>query len=431
MEDKMNNGYQLPSMDLLDDYTKYVLDSELEINPSTNKESVIQILDKYKIKYIQIEEFIGKTMSVYEVTLEQGYRISKIRLIIDDIFLSLGILGLRLVFPPNSSNMFHIEIPHVSVLPLSFKEAVEIINFQDSDMTLPFVVGRDVKDNIIVKDLVKLPHLLIAGRFGSGKGVAINDIITSLILKKTPEELKFVLIDIDEETFSEYNHLNKAFFAVLPEDKDKNEHLVISDTVKAVQTLHALCEEMDKRYNKLKKSKCRCIDEYNEKHKRIPYIIVAIYEYAELMLSAGKEFELPLCRLAQIARAVGIHVIISTEMFRYNVITGSIKANFPTKWCFRTSTSMDSRLILDRADAVTLNKAGDSIFAKGSSMLRVQSPHIMENEIEKVIDYINNNTEGVEPYVLPKFKIDKSENVVKDDESLLIRKFWEGYLGKK
>ena len=431
MEDKISNGYQLPSMDLLDDYTKYVLDSELEINPSTNKESVIQILDKYKIKYTQIEEFIGKTMSVYEVTLEEGYRISKIRLIIDDIFLSLGILGLRLVFPPNSSNMFHIEIPHVSVLPLSFKEAVEIINFQDSDMTLPFVVGRDVKDNIIVKDLVKLPHLLIAGRFGSGKGVAINDIITSLILKKTPEELKFVLIDIDEETFSVYNHLNKDFFAVLPEDKDKDKHLVISDTVKAVQTLHALCEEMNKRYDKLKNSKCRCISEYNEKHERMPYIIVAIYEYAELMLSAGKEFELPLCRLAQIARAVGIHVIISTEMFRYNVITGSIKANFPTKWCFRTSASMDSRLILDRADAVTLNKAGDSIFAKGSSMLRVQSPHIMENEIEKVIDYINNNTEGVEPYVLPKFKIDKSENVVKDDESLLIRKFWEGYLGKK
>ena len=237
MGNKISNGYQLPSMDLLDDYTKYKLEGELDINPSTNKESVIQILDKYKIKYTQIEEFIGKTMSVYEVTLEEGYRISKIRLIIDDIFLSLGILGLRLAFPPNSRNMFYIEIPHVSVLPLSFKEAIENISFQDSDMALPFVVGRDVKDNIILKDLVKLPHLLIAGRFGSGKGVAINDIITSLILKKTPEELKFVLIDINEETFSNYNHLNKAFFAVLPEDKDKNKHLVISDTVKAVQTL--------------------------------------------------------------------------------------------------------------------------------------------------------------------------------------------------
>lgn len=431
MEDKMSNGYQLPSMDLLDDYTKYELDSELEINPSTNKESVIQILDEYKIKYTQIEEFIGKTMSVYEVTLEEGYRTSKIRLMIDDIFLSFAILGLRFVFPPNSKNIFHLEIPHVSVRPLWFKEAIEKINFQDLNMALPFVAGQDVKDNIIVKDLTKLPHLLIAGRFGSGKGVAINDIITSLILKKTPEELKFVLIDANEETFSVYNHLNKAFFAVLPEDKDKNKHLVISDTVKAVQTLHALCEEMDKRYNKLKKSKCRCIDEYNEKHERMPYIIVAIYEYADLLMSAGKEFELPLCRLAQLARAVGIHVIISTTMFGYNMITGSIKANFPTKWCFRTSASMDSRLILDCTDAVALNNAGDSIFANGNSMLRVQTPHITEKEIEKVIDYINSNTKDIKPYVLPKFRIDKSENVVSDDESLLIRKFWEGYLGKK
>ena len=346
-------------------------------------------------------------MSVYEITLKEGYKISNVKQIIDDIFLSITVLGTRIVFPYNVKNVFHLEIPHVSIQPLLFKEAIEGKENKNESMSLPIVVGRNVKDEIVIKDLVKIHHLLIAGRFGSGKGNAINNIIMSLIFNKTPEELKFVLIDTNAETFSVYNELDKAYFAVLKDNKNQTNNLVINDSEKAVQTLHALCEEMDVRYNKLKQNKCKHITEYIKKHERMPYIIVAIYEYADLMMYAGKDFELSLCRLAQLASAVGIHVIISTRMFRYNMITGSIKANFNSRWCFNTSARMDSESILDCTDAVSLNSVGDSIFAEDRSIFRVQPPHIREEEIKRIVQYVNNQTEGFESYLLPKLKTKK------------------------
>ncbi|MEO1652431.1 MAG: DNA translocase FtsK, partial [Bacteroidota bacterium] len=399
--------YVKPSPELMDEAkasTRQVSDEEL----AANKDNIVETLMNYGIGISKIKATIGPTVTLYEIIPEAGVRISKIKNLEDDIALSLAALGIRIIAPIPGKGTIGIEVPNKKREFVSVRSALEDTSFVNSDKMLPLILGKSVNNEVIIADLAKMPHLLIAGATGQGKSVGLNVFLTSLIYKKHPAELKFVLIDPKKVELTLFNKIEKHFLAKLPDEEEP----IITDTSKVINTLNSLCMEMDNRYNMLKEAACRNIKEYNKKflnrrlnpkrgHKFLPYIVLVIDELADLMMVAGKEVEQPIARLAQLARAIGIHLIVATQRPSVNVITGIIKANFPARLSFKVTSKIDSRTILDAGGAEQLVGMGDLLFSMGSDMIRLQGPFVDTHEVERVCDYINIQQGFSHAYELP------------------------------
>lgn len=417
--------YQKPSPELLDqvDSKRQVSREEMQAELEANKDKIVETLSNYGIGISQIKATIGPTVTLYEIIPEAGVRISKIKNLEDDIALSLAALGIRIIAPIPGKGTIGIEVPNKKREVVSARSVIESDAFQHSDKELPIVLGKSITNEIVIADLAKMPHLLMAGATGQGKSVGLNVFLTSLIYKKHPAELKFILIDPKKVELSLFNKIEKHFLAKLPEE----EEAIITDTSKVVDTLNSLCLEMDNRYNMLKEAACRNIREYNRKftarklnpkkgHNFLPYIVLVIDELADLMMVAGKEVEQPIARLAQLARAVGIHLIVATQRPSVNVITGIIKANFPARLSFKVTSKIDSRTILDAGGAEQLVGLGDLLFSMGSSMQRLQSAFIDTHEVERICDHINIQQSPQHAYELPEFMNENSLNNVGGSE---------------
>jgi S-DNA-T family DNA segregation ATPase FtsK/SpoIIIE len=402
-------NYHFPTLDLLKTYEN----SEPTINmeeQNANKDKIISTLRSFGIEISTIKATVGPTVTLYEITPEQGVRISKIRGLEDDIALSLAALGIRIIAPIPGKGTIGIEVPNSNPKIVSGQSIIGSRKFQESTYDLPIAFGKTITNEVFMVDLCKMPHVLVAGATGQGKSVGLNAIITSLLYKKHPAELKFVLVDPKKVEFSIYSVIENHFLAKLPGDGDA----IITDVTKVVQTLNSVCVEMDTRYDLLKAAHVRNIKEYNEKfinrrlnpekgHKFMPYIVVVIDEFGDLIMTAGKEIELPIARIAQLARAVGIHMIIATQRPTTNIITGTIKANFPARVAFRVSAMMDSRTILDRPGANQLIGRGDMLFLQGADPVRVQCAFIDTPEVEKITHYIATQQGYPEPFYLPEY----------------------------
>ncbi len=415
------SSYHLPSIDLLDKHDK---DSNAVTNEElvNNKNKIVETLANYKIKIDKIRATIGPTITLYEIIPAPGVRISKIKNLEDDIALSLAALGIRIIAPMPGKGTIGIEVPNIHPEIVSMRTVVSSKKFQESQYELPIVLGKTISNETYVVDLVKMPHLLVAGATGQGKSVGLNVILTSLLYKKHPSQLKFVLIDPKKVELTLYSLIEKHFLAKMPD----TEEAIITDTQKVVNTLNSLCIEMDARYDLLKKAHTRNIKEYNTKfikrklnpengHRFMPYIVVVIDEYADLIMTAGKEIEMPIARLAQLARAIGIHLIIATQRPTTNIITGLIKANFPTRIAFRVTSSMDSRTILDQTGANQLIGRGDMLISTGSDLTRVQCAFVDTPELERVIDYIASQQSYPSALLLPEYTDDNSKDVTEVD----------------
>ncbi len=414
--------YMAPSLDLLNDTPigqRQVSDEELK----ANKDKIVETLSNYGIGISQIKATIGPTVTLYEIIPEAGVRISKIKNLEDDIALSLAALGIRIIAPIPGKGTIGIEVPNKKRELVSMRSVLESKAFQDNSKDLPIILGKSITNEVVVHDLAKMPHLLIAGATGQGKSVGLNVILTSLIYKKHPSELKFVLIDPKKVELTLFNKIEKHFLAKLPNEDEA----IITDTDKVVNTLKSLTKEMDNRYNILKEAACRNIKEYNHKfinrrlnpkkgHKYLPYIVLVIDELADLMMVAGKEVEQPIARLAQLARAIGIHLIVATQRPSVNVITGIIKANFPARLSFKVTSKIDSRTILDAGGADQLVGMGDLLFSMGSEMIRLQCPFIDTPEVERVCDYINMQQSFKTAYELPEAEIPDNEGFGDEDD---------------
>ncbi|TAE49609.1 MAG: DNA translocase FtsK, partial [Cytophagales bacterium] len=359
----------------------------------------------------QIKATIGPTVTLYEIIPEAGVRISKIKSLEDDIALSLAALGIRIIAPIPGKGTIGIEVPNKKREMVAMRTILESDVFKNTDKVLPLVLGKSITNEILVADLAKMPHLLMAGATGQGKSVGLNVFLTSLIYKKHPAELKFVLVDPKKVELTLFNKIEKHFLAKLPGDDEA----IITDTTKVIHTLMALCLEMDNRYNLLKEAACRNIQEYNTKfkqrrlnpkkgHKFLPYIVLVIDELADLMMVAGKEVEQPIARLAQLARAIGIHLIVATQRPSVNVITGIIKANFPARLSFKVTSKIDSRTILDAGGAEQLVGMGDFLFSMGSDTIRLQCPFLDTPEVERVCDFISEQQGFGTSYELPEIE---------------------------
>ncbi|MDX2302048.1 MAG: DNA translocase FtsK [Microscillaceae bacterium] len=402
--------YVKPSPELLDETSsgkRQVSNEELE----ANKDKIVETLSNYGIGISQIKATIGPTVTLYEIIPEAGVRISKIKNLEDDIALSLAALGIRIIAPIPGKGTIGIEVPNKKREMVSVRSVLESDVFQNNDKTLPLILGKSVNNEVIIADLAKMPHILIAGATGQGKSVGLNVFLTSLIYNKHPAELKFVLIDPKKVELTLFNKIEKHFLAKLPDE----EEAIITDTSKVINTLLSLCLEMDQRYTMLKEAACRNIKEYNKKflnrklnpkrgHKYLPYIVLVIDELADLMMVAGKEVEQPIARLAQLARAIGIHLIVATQRPSVNVITGIIKANFPARLSFKVTSKIDSRTILDAGGAEQLVGQGDLLFSMGSDMIRLQCPFIDTHEVERICDYINIQPGFAQAYELPEIE---------------------------
>lgn len=406
------SNYEFPPIDLLDDHENSETKQEdIKKELLENKHRIENTLKSFGIAIKRITATVGPTVTLYEIVPEEGVRISKIKNLEDDIALSLAALGIRIIAPIPGRGTIGIEVPNKNANIVSMKEIIDSDKFQNNKFALPIGIGKTISNEAFVVDLAKMPHLLVAGATGQGKSVGLNAIITSLLYTKHPSELKFVLIDPKKVEFTLYSAIQNYYLAELPD----NEEPIITDTQKVVRTLNSLCVEMDQRYDLLKAAKMRNIKEYNEKfcsrqlspamgHRYLPYIVLIIDEFGDLIMTAGREVETPLARLAQLARAIGIHLVIATQRPSVNIITGSIKANFPSRIAFRVASKIDSRTILDASGADQLIGKGDMLITTGSDLIRVQCAFVDTPEVERIVNYIESKSELsplLEPYALP------------------------------
>lgn len=403
-------SWKYPTLALLKEYdsdskVNYVDKEELE----ANKNRIIQVLDEFSVQIRSIRATVGPTITLYEITPAQGIRISKIKNLEDDIALRLAAIGIRIIAPMPGKGTIGIEVPNKKPSIVSMYSILNSKKFQESTMELPIALGKTITNEVYMVDLAKIPHLLVAGATGQGKSVGLNAIITSLLYKKHPNELKIVLVDPKKVEFSVYSPIAKPFMAAVEENEDEP---IITDVQKVVKTLKGLCVMMDERYNLLKSAGARNIKEYNQKylshklnpeegHEFMPYIVVIIDEFGDLILTAGKEIEMPITRIAQLARAVGMHMIIATQRPTTSIITGNIKANFPGRIAFRVGAMMDSRIILDRPGAQQLVGRGDMLYLNGGEPIRVQCAFVDTPEVENISDFIANQPGPVLPLEIP------------------------------
>ncbi len=407
--------YRKPPVELLDDHTKRVTVTDEEL--VENKNRIVTTLENFGIRIDTIEATIGPTVTLYEIVPAPGVRISKIKNLEDDIALSLSALGIRIIAPIPGKGTIGIEVPNKDKEVVSMYSVIKSPRFHDSQADLPVALGKTIQNETFVFDLAKMPHLLVAGATGQGKSVGLNAIITSLLYKKHPAELKFVLVDPKKVELTLYSKLEKHFLAKMASE----EEAIITDTQKVIYTLNSLCIEMDARYNLLKAATVRNIKEYNEKfvnrrlnpekgHRYLPYFVVIVDEFADLIMTAGREIETPIARLAQLARAVGIHLIIATQRPTTNIITGVIKANFPARIAFRVTSMIDSRTILDQPGANQLIGRGDMLISTGSEITRVQCAFIDTPEVERITDHIEHQQGYTEAYELPEYTPEGDES---------------------
>ena len=399
--------YQYPTLDLLkkyEDNTSYI-DEEEQIK---NKNRIIEVLNNFGVQIKTIRATVGPTITLYEIQPAEGVRISKIKNLEDDIALSLAALGIRIIAPIPGKGTIGIEVPNAKANIVSMENILNSKKFQDTKMELPLALGKTITNEVFMVDLAKIPHLLVAGATGQGKSVGLNAIITSLLYKKHPNELKLVLIDPKKVEFSLYARIANKFMAAVPDEEEP----IITDVTKVVRTLNSLCVLMDSRYDLLKKAGARNIKEYNQKyvnhrlrltdgHEYMPYIVVIIDEFGDLIMTAGKEVELPIARIAQLARAVGIHMVIATQRPTTSIITGNIKANFPGRIAFKVTAAIDSKTILDRTGANQLIGRGDMLYLNGNEPVRVQCAFVDTPEIERINEYISGQPGPIEPLELP------------------------------
>ena len=400
--------YKYPTLDLLNTYDDDGPYIDME-EQNENKKRIVEVLDSFGVQINTIKATVGPTITLYEITPAEGVRISKIRNLEDDIALSLAALGIRIIAPIPGKGTIGIEVPNKKQNIVSMESILNSKKFQNTDMALPIAIGKTITNEVFMVDLAKMPHVLVAGATGQGKSVGLNAIITSLLYKKHPNELKFVLIDPKKVEFSIYSKIANHFLAKVP---DNDEEPIITDVTKVVRTLNSLCELMDYRYDMLKIAGVRNIKEYNAKyvnhqldlrkgHEYMPYVVVIIDEFGDLIMTAGKEIEMPIARIAQLARAVGIHMVIATQRPTTSIITGNIKANFPARIAFKVSAVIDSRTILDRPGANQLIGRGDMLFLNGTEPVRVQCAFVDTPEINRINDFISEQPGPVEPMELP------------------------------
>lgn len=403
------SNYQYPPLELLEEHSSgnpKVTQEELE----ENKNKIVETLRNYKIEIVKIKATIGPTVTLYEIVPAPGVKISKIKNLEDDIALSLAALGIRIIAPIPGAGTIGIEVPNQNPEVVSMRGIIASKKFQESKYALPVALGRTISNETYTFDLTKMPHLLVAGATGQGKSVGLNAIITSLLYKKHPSQLKFVMVDPKKVELSIYSVIEKHFLAKLPDE----EEAIITETAKVVNTLNSLCIEMDSRYDLLKTAQVRNIKEYNEKfvkrqlnpnngHKYLPYIVVIVDEFADLIMTAGKEVETPIARIAQLARAVGIHMIIATQRPSTNIITGVIKANFPARIAFKVASMIDSRTILDSPGANQLIGRGDMLISVGSEMTRVQCAFVDTPEVDAITHYIADQQSYPSAFALPEY----------------------------
>lgn len=409
--------YKYPTLDLL---KRYDNDGRPYIDmkeQTANKNRIIEVLNSFGVKISSISATVGPTITLYELTPAEGVRISKIRNLEDDIALSLSALGIRIIAPIPGKGTIGIEVPNTKANIVSMESILNSRKFQETTMELPLALGKTITNDVFMVDLAKIPHLLVAGATGQGKSVGLNAIITSLLYKKHPNELKFVLVDPKKVEFSIYSPIVNHFMAQIP-DSTGEEEAIITDVTKVIRTLNSLCKLMDSRYDLLKMAGARNIKEYNNKfvnhklkltdgHDYMPYIVVIIDEFGDLIMTAGKEIELPIARIAQLARAVGIHMVIATQRPTTKIITGNIKANFPGRIAFKVSARIDSQTILDRTGANQLIGRGDMLYSAGTDPVRVQCAFVDTPEVERINQFIEEQPGPVEPMELPEPSTDE------------------------
>jgi S-DNA-T family DNA segregation ATPase FtsK/SpoIIIE len=403
-------NYKFPTLDLLEH--RAVEEISIDKNElEQNKNQIINTLKSFGIAIAKISATVGPTVTLYEIVPAEGVRISKIRNLEDDIALSLSALGIRIIAPIPGKGTIGIEVPNIKKQIVSMRTLINSDKFRNNDFSLPIALGKKIDNENYIVDLATMPHLLMAGATGQGKSVGINTILVSLLYKKHPSQLKFVMIDPKKVELSVYKHIEKHFLAKLPNEEDA----IITDTKKAINTLNSLCIEMDNRYDLLKEAGVRNIKEYNEKfiqrrlnpnkgHQYLPFIVLVVDEFADLIMTAGKEIELPIARLAQLARAIGIHLIIATQRPSVNVITGTIKANFPGRVAFRVSAKVDSRTILDTGGADQLIGRGDMLILNGNDLVRIQCAFVDTPEVERIVDFISNQQGYPTAFDLPEYE---------------------------
>ena len=403
------SNFKRPGVDLLKDYG----DSGITINQEeleANKNKIVETLSNYKIGIANIKATIGPTVTLYEIVPDAGIRISKIKNLEDDIALSLSALGIRIIAPIPGKGTIGIEVPNQKPSIVSMRSVISASKFQNAEMELPIALGKTISNETFVVDLAKMPHLLMAGATGQGKSVGLNAVLTSLLYKKHPAEVKFVLVDPKKVELNIYNKIERHYLAKLPD----TEEAIITDNTKVINTLNSLCIEMDNRYELLKNAMCRNLKEYNKKfrerklnpndgHNYLPYIVLVVDEFADLIMTAGKEVETPIARLAQLARAIGIHLIIATQRPSVNVITGIIKANFPARIAFRVTSKIDSRTILDSGGADQLIGRGDMLYTQGNELTRIQCAFVDTPEVEKIAAYVGGQKGYADAHLLPEY----------------------------
>lgn len=432
------SNYKFPTLELLKEYNTNsgitIDQDELE----QNKNTIVETLRNYKIEIDQIKATVGPTVTLYEIIPEAGIRISKIKNLEDDIALSLSALGIRIIAPIPGKGTIGIEVPNKNPKMVSMRSVIASPKFQSAEMELPLALGKTISNETFVVDLAKMPHLLMAGATGQGKSVGLNAILTSLLYKKHPAEVKFVLVDPKKVELTLFNKIERHYLAKLPDSGDA----IITDNSKVINTLNSLCIEMDQRYDLLKDALVRNIAEYNVKfkarklnpnegHKFLPYIVLVVDEFADLIMTAGKEVETPIARLAQLARAIGIHLIIATQRPSVNVITGIIKANFPARIAFRVTSKIDSRTILDSSGADQLIGRGDMLFTQGNDLTRLQCAFVDTPEVEQITNYIGSQRAYANAHILPEYNseeggtnldigIDERDNMFREAAEVLV-----------
>ena len=414
------SNFKFPTFNLLKQYNETISIDPEELE--ANKDRIVETLKNYKIGIAEIKATVGPTITLYEIVPEAGIRISKIKNLEDDIALSLSALGIRIIAPIPGKGTIGIEVPNKKSTIVSMHSVISSKKFQESQMELPIALGKTISNETFVVDLATMPHLLMAGATGQGKSVGLNAVLTSLLYKKHPAEVKFILVDPKKVELTLFNKIERHYLAKLPDV----EEAIITDTTKVVHTLNSLCIEMDNRYDLLKNAMVRNIKEYNTKfkarklnpndgHQFLPYIVLVIDEFADLIMTAGKEIETPIARLAQLARAIGIHLIVATQRPSVNVITGIIKANFPARIAFRVTSKIDSRTILDAGGADQLIGRGDLLYTAGNTLSRIQCAFIDTPEVEKITDFIGSQKAYANAYLLPEYEDDENGTSVAID----------------
>ena len=409
------SAYQYPTIELLDkhEHAKIAV-SQQEL--AQNKDKIVETLTNFKIGISSIKATIGPTVTLYEIVPEAGIKIAKIKNLEDDIALSLAALGIRIIAPIPGKGTIGIEVPNKNRETVPLRSILSTEKFMKSHMELPIVMGRTIANETFIADLARMPHLLIAGATGQGKSVGLNVVLASLIYKKHPSQLKLVLVDPKKVELSLYNKLERHFLAKLPGDDEP----IITETKKVIHTLNSLCLEMDQRYELLKEAGVRNIKEYNERfvqrrlnpaqgHRFLPYIVLVIDEFADMMMTAGKEIEIPIARLAQLARAIGIHLVLATQRPSVNVITGIIKANFPVRISYKVTSRIDSRTILDTGGAEQLVGRGDMLLSMNSEIIRLQCPFLDTEEVERICDYVGAQRGYTSAYLLPAYEEEQED----------------------